>query len=194
MTLTHEQIDAIEAGCVALPDELWAMRRHVKSPATRISVVAPGYGTVATMAISTLSHRRQEGLSIAHHFARLDPATVRELCRLARIGLSAQGAPVGWKLVPVEPTKERPTGAVSIEHDGFSGDIIGHYITREGKRGVVVQQHGTRVVHVYGEKWLKTASISESPEPYLAASPTEAGFSDDQHAGEAGLTTDGATP
>lgn len=48
----------------------------------------------------------------------------------------------------------RPIGHVTIEHDGFSGDIIGHYTTREGKRGVVVQQDGTRVVHVYGEKWL----------------------------------------
>lgn len=48
----------------------------------------------------------------------------------------------------------RPTGRVVIEHDGFSGDVIGRYTTREGKRGVVVQQDGTRVVHVYGEKWL----------------------------------------
>lgn len=48
----------------------------------------------------------------------------------------------------------RPSGHVSIAHDGFAGDIIGHYETREGKRGVVVQQDGTRVVHVYGEKWL----------------------------------------
>lgn len=48
----------------------------------------------------------------------------------------------------------RPTGTVEIAHDGFAGDIIGHYTTREGKRGVVVQQHGTRVVHVYGEKWI----------------------------------------
>lgn len=45
-------------------------------------------------------------------------------------------------------------GRVAIAHDGFAGDIIGHYQTREGKRGVVVQQDGTRVVHVYGEKWL----------------------------------------
>lgn len=44
-----------------------------------------------------------------------------------------------------------------IEHDGFEGDVIGSYVTREGKRGVVLQQHGTRVVHVYGEKWLKNA-------------------------------------
>lgn len=52
------------------------------------------------------------------------------------------------------PVGGRPTGQVSIAHDGFSGEIIGHYTTREGKPGVVVQQDGTRVVHVYGEKWL----------------------------------------
>ena len=43
----------------------------------------------------------------------------------------------------------------TIEHDGFTGEVIGYYTTREGKRGVVLQQVGTRVVHVYGEKWLK---------------------------------------
>lgn len=58
--------------------------------------------------------------------------------------------------VPAEPSA-RPTGHVEIAHDGFSGDIIGHYVTREGKHGVVVQQDGTRVVHVYGEKWLAPA-------------------------------------
>ncbi len=41
-----------------------------------------------------------------------------------------------------------------IEHDGFCGTRQGSYTTREGKRGVVLQQVGTRVVHVYGEKWL----------------------------------------
>lgn len=55
----------------------------------------------------------------------------------------------------------RPIGHVTFAHDGFSGDIIGHYTTREGKRGVVVQQDGTRVVHVYGEKWLSPISPEE---------------------------------
>lgn len=44
-----------------------------------------------------------------------------------------------------------------IEHDGFEGEVIGSYYTKEGKRGVVLQQTGTRVVHVYGEKWLRPA-------------------------------------
>lgn len=49
-------------------------------------------------------------------------------------------------------------GTVRIDHDGFEGNIIGNYTTREGKRGVVIQQLGTRVVHVYGEKWLTAAA------------------------------------
>ncbi len=52
----------------------------------------------------------------------------------------------------------RPTGRVKIDHDGFVGFIIGHYTTHEGKRGVVVQQEGTLVVHVYGEKWIPAMS------------------------------------
>lgn len=47
---------------------------------------------------------------------------------------------------------------VMIAHDGFAGTVQGYYETREGKRGVVLQQHGTRVVHVYGEKWLSLES------------------------------------
>lgn len=57
------------------------------------------------------------------------------------------------ELVP-NTGRTRPIGHVSIAHDGFAGDIVGHYTTREGKDGVVVQQDGTKVVHVYGEKWL----------------------------------------
>lgn len=44
-----------------------------------------------------------------------------------------------------------------VEHDGFAGVVIGHYTTLEGKPGVVLQLHGARVVHVYGEKWLTGA-------------------------------------
>ncbi|RWN35821.1 hypothetical protein [Mesorhizobium sp.] len=45
-----------------------------------------------------------------------------------------------------------------VEHDGFEGTVQGSYMTREGKRGVVLQQVGTKVVHVYGEKWLAPAA------------------------------------
>ena len=43
----------------------------------------------------------------------------------------------------------------TIEHDGFCGSVVGFYNTREGKDGVVLQHLPTRVVHVYGRKWLK---------------------------------------
>jgi len=43
----------------------------------------------------------------------------------------------------------------SIDHDGFTGTVIGGYVTREGKVGVCLQQLDSRVVHVYGRKWLK---------------------------------------
>ena len=57
---------------------------------------------------------------------------------------------------PSPPTEARPVEALThrIEHDGFEGTVQGNYVTREGKRGVVLQQIGTRVVHVYGERWL----------------------------------------
>jgi len=42
---------------------------------------------------------------------------------------------------------------LTVEHDGFSGTVIGYYTTREGKSGVVIQQHGNKVVHVYSTKW-----------------------------------------
>lgn len=47
-------------------------------------------------------------------------------------------------------------------YDGFEGDVIGHYVTREGKDGVVVQQDGTRVVHVYSRKSTKTPEEKKS--------------------------------
>lgn len=57
---------------------------------------------------------------------------------------------------PADPTAGKAAGEpVTIDHDGFVGTIQGSYTTREGKRGVVLQQVGTRVVHVYGEKWIK---------------------------------------
>lgn len=51
---------------------------------------------------------------------------------------------------------QEPIGtAYRIEHDGFAGTVQGYYKTREGKKAVVLQQHGTKVVHVYGRQWLK---------------------------------------
>lgn len=53
-------------------------------------------------------------------------------------------------------TERWPIGyECSVLHDGFDGTVQGYYVTREGKPGLVLQQEGTRVVHVYGEKWFK---------------------------------------
>lgn len=65
-----------------------------------------------------------------------------------------------WALKHTRPSDYRER--VRIEHDGFEGDVIGHYQTREGKRGVVLQQHDTRVVHVYGEKWVRSLGDSNA--------------------------------
>lgn len=98
-----------------------------------------GEGDITVEASSRFVHER-------------DMAKVMKWARAAEAALasstSAESAGGGVQFPP------RPSGHVSIAHDGFAGDIIGHYETREGKRGVVVQQDGTRVVHVYGEKWL----------------------------------------
>lgn len=43
---------------------------------------------------------------------------------------------------------------VGNRNDGFAGTVQGSYVTREGERGLVIQQYGTKVIHVYREKWL----------------------------------------
>jgi hypothetical protein len=42
-----------------------------------------------------------------------------------------------------------------VEYDGFKGVEIGRYTTLEGKEGAVLQQVGTKVVHVYNRERLK---------------------------------------
>jgi hypothetical protein len=43
-----------------------------------------------------------------------------------------------------------PTETVWVNpHDGFEGELIGEYKTREGVPGYVLQQLGTKIVHVY---------------------------------------------
>ena len=58
----------------------------------------------------------------------------------------------------------RPEGAIPdlgnryhIEHDGFTGTVIGAYKRLDGEEGVVMQQDGSKVVHVYRRKWLTPA-------------------------------------
>ena len=58
----------------------------------------------------------------------------------------------------MELAKRQPYGTpIAIEHDGFKGVVIGYYIRLDGVPGIVAQLDDARVVHVYGEKWLKPA-------------------------------------
>ena len=57
--------------------------------------------------------------------------------------------------------RETPGRVHKIDYDGFEGTEIGSYITREGKPGVVLQQVGTKVVHVYGRNRLPAAPKGE---------------------------------
>jgi hypothetical protein len=67
----------------------------------------------------------------------------------------ANAAGCGVYRCPVAPREVR-----RVEHDGFVGEVIGHYTTREGRQGVVLQQLGTKVVHVYRED--RTTIIQEN--------------------------------
>lgn len=58
------------------------------------------------------------------------------------------------QMAGVAPGPSDHSSTYTIAHDGFTGTVQGHYVTREGKQGVVLQQVGTRVVHVYGRKWI----------------------------------------
>lgn len=100
--------------------------------------------------VAWLITHRQFPDEVERHAPGVDPLTPAD----REAGFSA--TPLFASPLPVEAgtVDEQP---VEIAHDGFVGDIIGRYQTREGKRGVVLQQVGTRVVHVYGEKWLPSA-------------------------------------
>lgn len=50
-----------------------------------------------------------------------------------------------------EDWRDYPIGSQwKCRFDDFQGSVIGYYLTKQGKQGVVLQQNGTRVVHVYG--------------------------------------------
>src|SRR4029078_1635062 len=66
-----------------------------------------------------------------------------------------------------------------VEHDGFEGVVIGQYKTLEGKRGVVLQQTGTRVAHVYSERFIKSKRGTRSPSlssPLLSGRGSGSGY------------------
>lgn len=52
-----------------------------------------------------------------------------------------------------------PDTVYRCKYDDFEGTPIGEYLTREGKPGLVLQQVGTRVVHVYGVASLKIVRV-----------------------------------
>lgn len=57
-------------------------------------------------------------------------------------------------------------------HNGFIGEVIGWYVTREGKRGVVLQMADNRVVHVYNTKFMEPhPSMVKDPPPEAAGDP-----------------------
>jgi len=51
----------------------------------------------------------------------------------------------------VDEGKYKRGDTVRCEYDGFVGTILAPYVTREGRKGWVVQMLSTKVVHVYGE-------------------------------------------
>ena len=96
----------------------------------------------------------------------------RKALEIGRAALTAPGAttksddgflgtlPSGESEPVVTPTY-LSSDTYTIAHDDFTGTVQGRYVTREGKEGVVLQQVGTRVVHVYGRKWIDGSATSD---------------------------------
>ena len=54
--------------------------------------------------------------------------------------------------------KYPPKTRLHVKHDGFSGVVIGYYLTLEGKPGLVLQLDNAKVVHVYSVKWFEATT------------------------------------
>lgn len=63
----------------------------------------------------------------------------------------------GWHSSPALGMRYR------IEFDGFVGTVIGSYRRLDGEEGVVMQQDGSKIVHVYRRKWLIAAPTVCTP-------------------------------
>lgn len=62
------------------------------------------------------------------------------------------GAPVSLPPELIELARRWPYGTTAkAGSDDFDGTVVGWYVTREGKPGLALQQHGRRIVHVYRE-------------------------------------------
>lgn len=67
------------------------------------------------------------------------------------LGFEVRLVPKGEHAPPVA-SKRWPIGSVVVStRDGVSGEVVGHYVTRERRHGVVVQLSGTKVVMSYDE-------------------------------------------
>jgi hypothetical protein len=87
--------------------------------------------------------QKQATTERSHHYvAKCCARAIAEVVSL-RLRLIIDGAPAEL---------HKP---MRIEHDGFEGVVIGEYTTLEGKQGLVLQQAGTKIVHVYGKQWCK---------------------------------------
>lgn len=92
-----------------------------------------------TQRAEAAERERDEARKLAHRWAaQAGDADVRAVAAEAEVSRLKAGT---------------VTGRFRIEHDGFVGDAIGSYTRRDGKRGIVLQQDGTNVCHLYGEKW-----------------------------------------
>lgn len=93
--------------------------------------------------------------------AQFTVSAIQDLCQLARNPQRMLGPDFRGRVQHVsdqfstQPTKvqtidgEELELVLGCERDGFLGTKIGEYVTREGIPGVVLQQLGTKVVHVY---------------------------------------------
>lgn len=124
MTITKEKLDEIECGLEGVPDGPWEL---VDRPATRYAE-ADGLVRTATRSISSLgsaaiairprllSHRDWQ--TIGSHIARLDRKTVRELVRLANIGLEAEERGK-WRREQVDKIIAEKKAAPIADADGW---------------------------------------------------------------------------
>jgi hypothetical protein len=72
--------------------------------------------------------------------------------------------------------REMSNSVFRCKYDNFVGEVVGNYMTKEGKTGLVLQQLGTKVVHVYGLQSLEPVQpdLAELIKARFSAMATEA--------------------
>jgi hypothetical protein len=103
MTITTELLDEIEAGCEGATPGPWRLEcwGDGSSPPGLANVVADAAEVVLVAEIPE---------DDAAYIARLDPATVRELVRLARIGMEVEDASKDMNLDWADATLTKGSG------------------------------------------------------------------------------------